>query len=148
MWLLLNVVGKDVSKKYHYQTDERDIVNALVEIDDSDNEYIEKYTRACRLVDLINQTPDKDDFETEQEYEEECDKREKEFYNEIEYYYYKVHGIRPQEDIYAVIAHRGTFYRDNKKFYTFKNYTTMMTQDMEMHLKFLMRCLQKKFLIC
>ena len=114
-WLLLNVVGKNVSKKYHYQTDESILVNRLVQIDDSEDEYMKKYERACRLIDLINQEISKDDFETVREYEDECERREISFYKDINYYYEKVFGKTAQEDLNAVIAHMGVAYYHNIK---------------------------------
>ncbi len=104
MYLLLKLVGKDVAKKYHYQTDERVLANALIELDKngSDNE---KEERAYRLVETINYESDTSKKLKEQM--DEYDENEYDFYTLINYYYKIKYGHTVQEDLNSVVAFMG-----------------------------------------
>ena len=102
MYLLLNLLEIDERKKYMYQTDENVLTDGLIRIDNQGSQE-EKENRAYRGIELFE---DNDDFDTEdlEKSIEEDNKREKEFFDLMDYYYQLKYGKKVTEDLNSIVA--------------------------------------------
>ena len=102
MYLVLKLLEIDGRKEYMYQTDENVLAEGLMRIDNQGSQE-EKENRAYRVIELFE---DDDDFDIEDVDKsiEESKKREKEFFNLIDYYYQIKYGKNVTEDLNSIVA--------------------------------------------
>lgn len=101
-YLVLNLLETGRNKKYMYQTDENVLAEGLIKIDNKGSQE-EKENRAYRVIELFE---DNDNFDIEDfdKFYEEDEKRDKEFFNLIDYYYQIKYGKNVTEDLNSIVA--------------------------------------------
>ena len=103
MYLVLNLVGIEERKRYMYQTDENVLAEGLMSIDNNQGSQEGKENRAYRVIELFE---DNDNFDIEDldKSIEEDNKRKKEFFDLMDYYYQLKYGKKVTEDLNSIVA--------------------------------------------